>query len=123
MKDQYDGKTTEIFPEKKGFLKGKNKDFQKLHIDKIVKGGTKKTTISIETLSYQFLAIKLGTTPHTREANRVIKDWLDEQMKEGVASGLYDPEAPYNFSAWLKKVILWEIVDPKTARKWWEDIE
>ncbi len=69
MKDEHDIKTPEIFPEKKKLLKGKNKAFQRLHIDKIIKGGTKKTTISIETLSYEFLALKLGTEPHTREAN------------------------------------------------------
>ncbi len=63
MKDENDTKTPEIFPEKKKLLKGKNKAFQRLHIEKIIKGGTKETTISIETLSYEFLALKLGAEP------------------------------------------------------------
>ena len=130
MKDEKDKNTKDFFPdteagekEKIKLLKGKNKPFQRLHIEKRIKGGTKKTTISIETLSYEFLALKLGETPHTREANQVIKDWLNDQMKIGEQAGTYDPEATYNFSAWLKKAILWEIVDQKTARKWWDSLE
>ena len=121
MKDKHDTQTPEIFPEKKKLLKGKNKAFQRLHIDKIIKGGTKETTISIETLSYEFLAHKLGEIPHTREANDTIKNWLSRKMKAGKKDGTYDPEAPYNFSVWLKKVILWEIVDKRTAKKWWDN--
>ena len=123
VKDEHDTQTTEIFPEKKKSLKGKNKAFQRLHIEKIIKGGKKETTISIETLSYEFLALKLGEEPHTRKANKIIKDWLYEQMRIGEQVGTYDPEAPYNFSAWLKKAILWEIVDQETADKWWDNLE
>ena len=123
MKDENDTQTAEIFPEKKKLLKGKNKPFQRLHIEKKTTGGTKETTVSIETLSYEFLALKLGTEPHTREANHTIKDWLKKKMEAGKKSGTYDPEAPYNFSAWLKKSILWEIVDRKTARQWRDNLE
>jgi len=123
MKDEYDIKTGELFAEKQTLLKGKNKDFQRLHIEKIVKGGKKKTTVSIETLSYEFLALKLGTMPHTREANEKIKEWLTEKMEAGEKEGTYDPEAQYNFSCWLKQVILWEIVSDKVARRWWDNIE
>ena len=121
MKDKNDTGTAEIFPKKtQRLLKSRNNPFQKLHIDKLIKGGTKKTTVSIETLSYEFLAIKLDTIPHTREANEMIKNWLIEKMKIGEKQGTYDPEASYAFSPWLKKIILWEIVGQKIAREWWE---
>ena len=123
MKDEHDKKTGEIFKKKQKLLKGKNKDFQRLHIEKIVKGGKKKTTVSIETLSYEFLALKLGTKPHTREANEKIKEWLTEKMEAGEKAGTYDTEAPYSFSRWLKQVILWEIVGEGIAKKWWGNVE
>ena len=123
MKDEHDQKTGDIFKEKQKLLKGKNKDFQRLHIEKVVKGGKKKTTVSIETLSYEFLALKLGGTPHTREANEKIKEWLTGKMEAGEKDGTYDPEASYSFSRWLKQVILWEIVSEKVARKWWGNLE
>jgi len=123
MKDEHDTETAEIFPGGKKLLKGKNKDFQRLHIDKIIKGGTKKTTVSIETLSYEFLAIKLGETPHTREANKIIKEWLLDKMEVGEKEGTYDTQAPYSFSAWLKKTILWEIADKKITQEYWNKWE
>ena len=122
MKDENNTKTPENFPEKNKLLKGKNKLFQRLHIDKIVKGGTKKTTISLETLSYEFLSLKLGAVPHTKKANQVIKIWLIEEMKQGLQAGTYDPQAPYYFSIWLKQVILWELVDQKIASKWLDNL-
>jgi hypothetical protein len=123
MKDEHDTLTPELFPEKKPLLKGEHKDFQRLHIEKRVKGGTKATTVSIETLSYEFLALTLGERPHTRKANQAIKDWLQQKMTAGLEDGSYDLDAPYHFSAWLKKAILWEIVDKKTAKKWWGNLE
>ena len=128
MKDETDTKTRDFLENEAGekakikYLKGKNKPFQRLHIEKLIKGGTAKTTVSIETLSYEFLAFKLGAIPHTREANETIKNWLIEKMKAGEKAGTYDPEASYNFSVWLKKIILWELVDKKTAKKWIKNI-
>ena len=118
MKDEHDKKTVEIFTESKKLLKGKNKDFQRLHIEKIVKGGKKDTTVSMETLSYEFLALKLGAIPHTREANEKIKSWLVEKMEAGEKTGTYDPEASYSFSRWLKQAILREIVSSKITKQW-----
>ena len=124
MKDDHDKKTGDIFPKgKQALLKNRNEPFQKLHIEKLIKGGTKKTTVSIETLSYEFLALKLGATPHTRNANEIIKNWLTEKMKTGVRAGTYDPEAPYSFSPWLKQIILWEIVGQEIARQWWDNFD
>ena len=123
MKDKHDKKTGEIFKEKQKLLKGKNKDFQRLHIEKLVKEGKKKTTVSIETLSYEFLALKLGAVPHTREANEIIKKWLYEKMEIGIKAGTYDLDALYSFSRWLKQIILWEIVGEGIARKWWDNVE
>lgn len=123
MKDEHDIQTPELFPEKKKLLKGKNKAFQRLHIKKRVKSGTKETTVSIETLSYEFLSLKLGAVPHTREANECIKNWLNTKMETEEKTGTYDPEATYGFSAWLKKTILWELVSEKIAHQWMDNID
>lgn len=92
MKDEKDKNTKDFFPdteegekEKIKLLKGKNKPFQRLHIEKRIKGGTKKTTISIETLSYEFLALKLGETPHQRSkpSNKRLAKRSDENRRTG----------------------------------------
>ncbi|HHH14156.1 MAG TPA: hypothetical protein ENJ78_00425 [candidate division WWE3 bacterium] len=88
-----------------------------------MKEGKKKTTVSIETLSYEFLALKLGAVPHTREANEIIKKWIYGKMEIGIKAGTYDLDASYSFSRWLKQIILWEIVGEGIARKWWDNVE
>lgn len=95
-------------------------DFQRIHIEKIVKGETKKTTVSIENLTYEFLCIKLEVEPHTRESHKKIRDWVTEKMRTDFS---YDYEAPYLFSAWLKKIISWEITSREIKEKWKERIE
>ena len=92
-----------------------NTHYQRIHIEKIIKGGTKKTTISIETLTYEFLCIKLEVEPHTRESHKKIREWATNKME---TDPVYDAEAPYLFSSWLKKIILWEIVSDDIAEEW-----
>ena len=89
--------------------------YQRIHIDKPVKEGTKKTTISIETLTYEFLCIKLQVEPHSKESHKIIRDWVKEKIETDFS---YDAEAPYLFSAWLKKIILWEIVSDEIGEAW-----
>ena len=108
MKDELDTQTPDIFPTKKRLKKPH--DFVRLHIEKPTKQGSKKSTVSIEVLSYEFLSLKLGQEPYTREANQEIKAWLAAKIEEGVGQGTLDLEAPYSFSTWLKKAILWELV-------------
>jgi hypothetical protein len=68
-----------------------------------------------------FYPLNWGAIPHTREANEIIKKWITEKMRVGEIAGIYDPEAPYSFSIWLKKTILWELIDQKTKTKWWKN--
>lgn len=95
-------------------------NYQRIHIDKPVKEGTKKTTISIETLAYEFLCIKLQVEPHSKASHKVIREWVREKIETDYS---YDPEAPYLFSTWLKKIILWEIVSDEVAEEWKNRLE
>ena len=121
MKDEHDTKTSDIFPAKKQLKKPH--DFVRLHIEKPTKQGNKKSTISIEVLSYELLSLKLGENPYTREANQKIKIWLAGRIEEGIEKGTLDLDAPYSFSAWLKRAILWELVNNDIAKKWWNNID
>lgn len=114
MKDEHDTDTSELFPEKPKHLKKSKGGFQRLHIEKITASGHKKTTISIDDYSYMFLSDKLGEEPFTREANKAIKAWINHKMKTDLT---YDRYASYNFSTWLKKIILLKIVDAKLRKK------
>jgi len=120
MKDINDKKTKDFLSDKPTLLKSKDSDFQRLHIEKLVRGGKKKTTISIETLSYELLSLKFGLMPHTREANEYIKSWILEKMEQGMSGkyGDYDIDAPYYFSKWLKKTILRELISEELSEKW-----
>jgi len=121
MKDEHDTKTSDIFPAKKQLKKPH--DFVRLHIEKPTKQGSKKSTISIEVLSYEFLSLKLGEEPYTREANQEIKTWLAGKMEEEIGEGTLDLDAPYSFSTWLKKAILWELVSEDISKKWWNNVD
>jgi hypothetical protein len=77
MKAEIDKNTQDFFPDTEAgkkakikYLKGKNKPFQRLHIEKLIKGGTAKTTVSIETLSYEFLSFKLGSNTAYQRSKR-----------------------------------------------------
>ena len=89
--------------------KNRNSDFQRLHITK----EGKKTTISIDTFSYELLSIRLETIPHTKEARKKIIEWIYNKIK---TSATYDKDAPYAFSQWLKKEILEEICDKNLSK-------
>lgn len=72
MKDQHDIETREILQKKESLLKNKYGLSQRLHVEI----NSKKTTVSIDTYLYGLLAVKLETTPHTRTANKAIKEWI-----------------------------------------------
>jgi len=114
MKDQNDRKTSEIFPKKTQLLKGVYAPFQRLHIE--LDG--KKTTTSIDTILYDFLSVKLGVIPHTREANKAIKNWIYESIKQAKWSRGEAVFKSLNFNRWLKEQLILEIADEKLKQQY-----
>jgi len=91
--------------------------FRRIHIEKNTKSGVKNTTISIETLSYELLCLKLNTEPYSKESNMKIRKWVTEKIESDPS---YDPDAPYAFSHWLKRIILLEIASSSLLKRWKE---
>jgi hypothetical protein len=109
MKDRNDIKTSEIFPENPKLLKGVYAPFQRLHIE--LNG--KKTTTSVDTILYDFLSIKLGVIPHTRKANKAIKNWIYKRIKQEKWSRGETTFKKLNFNRWLKEQLILAIADEK----------
>lgn len=89
--------------------KTKDHPFYRLHITK----EGKKTTISVDTFSYELLCIRLETIPHTKPARKKVIEWIYKQIE---SSPTYDKDAPYAFSQWLKKQIILEICDKNLSQ-------
>ena len=43
--------------------------------------GNKRTTITVDTILSQMMAIKLGETPDTLEAHGAVREWLQEMLE------------------------------------------
>lgn len=92
--------------------------YQRIHIDKVLPSGLKQTTVSIESLSYEFLCLKMDVEPYSRESHRKIREWITEKMK---TDPVYDPDG-HMFSNWLKRTIIFEIADSNIVEKWYDQI-
>ena len=90
--------------------KARDKSFYRLHITK----EGKKTTVSIDTFSYELLCIRLEAIPHTKEARKRVIQWIMDKIE---TSPTYDKGAPYAFSQWLKYQVIEGICDKNLLEK------
>lgn len=90
--------------------KTRNQAFYRLHITK----EGKKTTVSIDTFSYELLCIRLEVIPHTKEARKRVIQWIMDKIE---TSPTYDKDAPYAFSQWLKCQVIECICDKNLLKK------
>lgn len=90
--------------------KTRNQPFYRLHVTR----EGKKTTVSIDTFSYELLCIGLEVIPHTKEARKRVIQWI---MRKIETSQMYDKDAPYAFSQWLKHQVIDAICDKNLLEK------
>ena len=84
------------------------KPTQRFHVTR--PGG--RTTISLDSLLVELLAIRLDATPYTQIAHGTVQRWLQEQV---------DAENDLNrahFSQWLAGQALLFVADPALVDQW-----
>lgn len=76
--------------------------------------GKKRTTISVDSILSEMMAIKLGAIPNSEEAHRLLREWLQEKLPEklGVSKGRKDA------SQWARRHLIEEISDKSLSKKW-----
>jgi hypothetical protein len=75
-----------------------------------VKG--QRTTVSLDVLLAQFIAVSLGVDPFSQAAHAAVREWADNSLAEWPA---FDPELP--ISAQVRKLALRHIVDKHLAKQ------
>ena len=78
--------------------------------------GNKRTTIKLDSLLADFLAIKLGYQPDDTQAHRAVRTWLQEKL----VAELGDNPIRKNASQWARRFVVREIVDRDLSRQWKE---
>ena len=87
--------------------------------DKRIKGRLIKnmrTTVCVDKILSQLLALKLGSAPETPEAHAAIRSFLQAKLNEGRAR---DP-GETRISGWLHEQIVLEVVDNKLSKQYWK---
>lgn len=76
--------------------------------------GDKRTTVTVDDLVVELLAIKLDTTPGTKEARKAVRCWFQSQLDE-----VNVPNMVY-VSRWLHDQALKYLVDKELLEKHWD---
>jgi len=76
--------------------------------------GNKRTTITVDTILSQMMAVKLGETPDTLEAHGAVREWLQKIL----VSKLGDDEARKDASQWARRYLIEAIADKKISKQW-----
>ncbi|MFW7382332.1 MAG: hypothetical protein ACOH5I_26280 [Oligoflexus sp.] len=72
--------------------------------------GKRRTTLSLETILADLLAIKLGHDPDTREGHSAVRAWLQEMQDEQATSDLQ--------TTLIKKYVILEITQKRLVDKY-----
>ncbi len=87
-----------------------NKHSDKYHIT----FADKRTTISLDTMLSELLAIKLNQIPETEEAHVAVRGWLQKTLIERMG----DQSAPGMASHFARRYMLEFIADKRLIGKW-----
>ena len=71
----------------------------------------KRTTVSLDPILANYLAVSLGAHPETPEAKTAIREWAAKSLANWVA---FDAHLP--LSAQVRQLAIQRIVDPKWAK-------
>ena len=74
--------------------------------------GTSRTTVSISGILSELLALKLGTTPGTSEAQGAVKGWLQAQMDN------HGDPGRVRVSQWLSEQVVLALVGEDLSKRY-----
>jgi hypothetical protein len=75
--------------------------------------GKKSTTVTVDTLISDLLALKLGYDPKSEDARAAVRGYLQEKLDE-----TNDPGRT-SVSQWLRQEVLLDLVEKKLSDKYW----
>ena len=73
-----------------------------------------RTTISVDAILFELLAIRLRTTPDSVIAHGLVRDWLQDKL----VSSLGDESGRKSASQFARRYLIEEISDNRLHRKW-----
>lgn len=76
--------------------------------------GKKRTTITVDSILSEMMAIKLNQTPDTEDAYRAVRLWLQDTL----VSKLGDYEGRNDASQYARKYLIEAIADRKISKEW-----
>ena len=76
--------------------------------------GTRRTTVSLDTLLSSYLALHLGHTPETPQAHQAVRRWLQQRLNE------HNDPGRVAVSQWLQRQVLDAVVDNNLSRAYGE---
>ncbi len=76
--------------------------------------GKKRTTISVDSILFELLAIKLKYRPDDEYAHSAVREWLQDT----VTSNLGDQPGRKNATQWTRRYLIEAIADKQLGRKW-----
>jgi hypothetical protein len=74
--------------------------------------GKKSTTVTVDTIISDLLALKLGHDPKTEDARAAVRDYLQEKLDDKNDPGWT------SVSQWLRQEVLLDLVDKKLSDKY-----
>ncbi len=78
--------------------------------------GSERTTVSLDTMLSELLALKLKAIPNSEEAHQAIRMWLQALINEANDPGRR------RMSQWLQSQAILFLVDKKLSNRWEEYI-
>ncbi len=76
--------------------------------------GKKRTTISVDSILSEMMAIKLGVEPESEKAHQLLRKWLQEKLPENLGTN----KGRKNASQWARRHMIEEIADKKLSERW-----
>ena len=74
----------------------------------------KRSTVSVDTILAEMLAIKLGVDPDSNEFHSTVQKWLQDK----IIASLGDSGAKVSVSYFVRRYLVEEIADKTLSRKW-----
>ncbi len=71
--------------------------------------GTRRTTVSLDTMVSNYLALSLGVAPETAKAHQAVRRWLQQRLDE------HNDPGRVAVSQWLQREVIETIVDKKLS--------
>ncbi len=75
--------------------------------------GKKRTTITVDIILSNLMAVKLGLSPESSEAKLMVKEWLQATLTDKLGTDA----SRKNASQWARKYLIEEVADKKLIAK------